>query len=117
MNPIYVVKDLEAIELPREVDAVPKEHAIEVRSSDRAKLGVDTNAVAPFSVAYQCFEVVAGRDPQKIETDGCVQSIQFASGNGFDIGKALDAIARKQAFGVGAFERQNHRFRVYRLTI
>lgn len=36
MDPISVVIGLEAIELPREVDTVLTEHAIEVLASDRA---------------------------------------------------------------------------------
>jgi hypothetical protein len=72
-------------------------------------LAIDANAVSADPVAFERFEPVVGRNPQIVQLCRAVQHLQFALGDSPDVGEPGNALAGKQRFRIGAFERLDDR--------
>jgi hypothetical protein len=68
----------------------------------QTKLVVDSNAVLPFAVAPQRFELVSGRRPEKCERFGRVELGEFANSDVLNGTKATRIAAREKRSCVSA---------------
>ena len=71
-------------------------------------LAVYTNAVLTFAVARQRFQTVAGRNSQRIESNGRRQVEQLSQRYAFDPSKPPGPMSAKKFFRIIASERANH---------
>jgi len=73
-----------------------------------APLVVDADAVLPFPVAFQCFQVIARRRPQITKLGGNIQLPQLSLGHPFESPEALDSLPAVKLVGLPRPERLDH---------
>ncbi len=77
-----------------------------------APLVIDADAVLPFSIAFQCFQVIAWRRSQIAKFSGDVQLSQLPLGHTLKGPKAFDALPGMKLFSLRRPERLDHRLSV-----
>jgi hypothetical protein len=77
---------------------------------------VDTNAVLPLPVAFQRFELIAGRLPEVLKGSGAMQIEQLAPRLPFKGLKADNTTIIKKSGGVATSERLDHMRTIIRFT-
>jgi hypothetical protein len=77
---------------------------------------VDANAVLPFSIALQGFQVIARRHSQTDQFSDRMQLQQLTSSHALDIVESRHHLASKQSLSVGTNERMDHKAILFRNT-
>lgn len=80
-------------------------------------LGIDADAVLALPVAFEGFELVTRRHPQKINNCGRVDLLQFAHRHGFKIGEPGDPFTSKQGLRIVALETLDHAWMITGVVI
>jgi len=62
-------------------------------------LVIYADAVLPFSVSLQCFEVIARQDAQISQSDGRFQTVQLKTRRPFDAREGFDPFALREISG------------------
>jgi len=73
-----------------------------------APLGVDADAVLPFPIAFEYFQVIARRRPQIAGFGGNIQLSQLSLGHPFEGPKTLDSLPAVKLFGLPRPEGLDH---------
>ena len=71
-------------------------------------LVVDANAMLPFPIASQYFQMIAGRRLQIAEFGGNIQLAQLSLSHSLESSKAFDSLPSVKLFGLGRPERLDH---------
>lgn len=79
-------------------------------------LGIDSNAVLSFAIAFQRFKHVPWRNPQAVQFRCGMEHEQFSTGHTFNVGKARNLVTVEESFGVQAKKRLNHGLILFRET-
>lgn len=70
---------------------------------------IDADTVLSRSISFECFQPVAGRNPQFAEMNGCVQHPEFPHGNSSYVRRQpAGTFAMKDSLCFLALERQDH---------
>lgn len=67
-------------------------------------LVINSDAVLPFTVAFQCFKVVPGRRCHVLQLTCRIELVKLAPCNGFDVDETSHSYSLMQQLGAAAFE-------------
>jgi hypothetical protein len=69
---------------------------------------VDTYAVLPCSIAFQCFQMITRRRPQITKFGGNIQLAQLSLGHSLESSKAFHSLPAVELFGLARPKRLDH---------
>jgi prophage antirepressor-like protein len=73
-----------------------------------APLSINTNTVLTGPVSFQQFQAVIGGNPQKVQSGGRMNLLQFSERYMGNVGETRNTLPIEQRFGISASERGNH---------